>query len=159
MGHLIFFNGMKEWGREGWQGVWQVRSNMNVCFPPMGHLIFFNGMKEWGREGWQGVWQVRSNMNVCCMFSEFQHFKHQSTVISVFCIMSQYSPTYLLCIHMAQSWKNLLAMQETWVQSLGWEDPLEKGMATHSSILAWWIPQTEQPGGLQSMGSQRVRHD
>ena len=47
-------------------------------------------------------------------------------------------------------------MQETWVQSMGGEDPLEKGMATHSSILAWEIPQTEEPGGLQSMGSQRI---
>ena len=50
-------------------------------------------------------------------------------------------------------------LQETWVQSLGWEDPLEKGMVTHSSILAWEIPWTEEPGRLQSMGSQRVRHD
>ena len=48
---------------------------------------------------------------------------------------------------------------ETWVQSLGWEDNLEKEMATHSSILAWKIPWTEEPGGLQSMGSQRVGHD
>ena len=58
--------------------------------------------------------------------------------------------------------KNLLAMQElqeTQVQSLGREDPLEKGMVTHSSILAWRIPWTEEPGGLQSMGSQRVGHD
>ena len=55
--------------------------------------------------------------------------------------------------------KNLLAMQETWVSSLGQEDPLEKGMPTHSSVLAWRIPQTEEPGGLQSMGSQRVGHD
>ena len=45
------------------------------------------------------------------------------------------------------------------IQSLGWEDPLERGMATHSSILAWRIPWTEEPGGVQSMGSQRVRHD
>ena len=50
--------------------------------------------------------------------------------------------------------KNLPAMQETQVQSLGWEDPLEEGMATHPSILAWEIPLTEDPGGLQSMGSQ-----
>ena len=48
-------------------------------------------------------------------------------------------------------------MRETWVQSLGWEDPLEKGKATHSSILAWRIPRTKEPGGLQSMGLQRVR--
>ena len=54
--------------------------------------------------------------------------------------------------------KNLPAMQKTWVQSLGQEDPLEKEMATRSSILAWRIPWTEEPGLLQSMGSQRVRH-
>ena len=54
----------------------------------------------------------------------------------------------------AQLVKNLPAMQETWVQFLGWEDPLEKEMATHSGILAWRIPRTEDPGGLQSMGSQ-----
>ena len=54
---------------------------------------------------------------------------------------------------------NLAAMQETQVRSLGWEDPLEKGVATHSSILAWRIPWTEEPGGLQSMGSQRVRQN
>ena len=53
----------------------------------------------------------------------------------------------------AQTVKNLPAMQETWVQFLGWEDPLEKGMATHSSILAWRIPWTEELGGLQSLGS------
>ena len=57
----------------------------------------------------------------------------------------------------AQTVKNLPAIQETWVQSL--EDPLEKGVATHSSILAWRIPWTQEPGGLQFMGLQRVRHD
>ena len=51
------------------------------------------------------------------------------------------------------------AMQETWVPSLGQEDPLEKGMATHSSIFAWRIPWTEEPGGLPSMGTQRVGHN
>ena len=59
----------------------------------------------------------------------------------------------------AQRLKRLPAMRETWVQSLSQEDPLEKKMATHSSILAWRIPWTEKPGGLQSTGSQRVRHD
>ena len=56
----------------------------------------------------------------------------------------------------AQLVKNLPAMQETWVQSLGWEDPLEKGMAMHSSFLAWRIPWSKKPGKLQSMVSQRV---
>ena len=63
---------------------------------------------------------------------------------------------------MVQRIKNLPAiqeMQETWVQSLGQKDPLEEGMATHSSILAWRIAWIEQPGGLQSMRSQRVGHD
>ena len=60
---------------------------------------------------------------------------------------------------MAQTVKNLPAVQETRVRSLGWEDPLEKEMAIHSSILAWRIPWTEEPGGLESMGPQRVRND
>jgi len=59
----------------------------------------------------------------------------------------------------AQRVKRLPAMQETWVRSLGWEDPLEKEMATHSSTLAWKIPWTKEPGRLESMGSQRVRLD
>ena len=69
--------------------------------------------------------------------------------------MQIYSKTSLV----AQSVKNLPAVWETWVRSLGWEDPLEKKMATHSSILVWKISWTEEPGGLQSMGSQRVGHD
>ena len=60
---------------------------------------------------------------------------------------------------MAQRLKHLPAMRETWVRSLDQEDPLEKEMATHSSTLAWRIPWAEEPGGLQSMGSQRVGHD
>ena len=59
----------------------------------------------------------------------------------------------------AQMVKDLLEMWETQVWSLGWEDPLEEGMATHSSVLAWRIPWTEEPGGLQSMGSQRLGHN
>ena len=59
----------------------------------------------------------------------------------------------------AQTVKNSPAIWETWVQSLGWEDLLEKGIATHSSILVWRISWTEEAGGLQYMGSQRVRHD
>ena len=59
----------------------------------------------------------------------------------------------------AQTVKNLPAMQVTWVRSLSGEDPLEEGVATHSGILVWEIPWTEKPGGLQSMGSRRVRHD
>ena len=79
--------------------------------------------------------------------------------------------TVLLCHHyfvnsvlhytslMAQTIKSLSAMQETWVQSKGWEDPLEESMATPSSTVAWRIPRTEEPGRLQPMGLQRVRHN
>ena len=70
------------------------------------------------------------------------------------------------CMHLqgwtspvAQMVKNMPAMQETWIQSLGQEDPLVKGMATYSSILTWRIPWTEEPGGLEAMGSHRVRHN
>ena len=66
---------------------------------------------------------------------------------------------YLWTSLVAQRLKRLPAMRETWVQSLGQEDPLEKEMATHSSIIAWRTPWTEEPGGLQSTGSQRVGHD
>ena len=64
----------------------------------------------------------------------------------------------LLSSLVPQAVKDLPAMLETWLQSLGWEDPLEKGMATHCSIFAWRVPWTEEPGRLESMGFQRVRH-
>ena len=70
-----------------------------------------------------------------------------------------YPLQYSWASFVAQLVKNPLAVWETWVSSMGWEDPLEKGKATHSSILAWRIPWTEEPGGLQSTGSQRGRHD
>ena len=69
----------------------------------------------------------------------------------------------MLCLNgaslVAQIVKRLPAVPETWVLSVGWEDPLEKKMATHSSVLAWKIPQTEEPGGLLSIGLHRVGHD
>ena len=73
--------------------------------------------------------------------------------------MCIYTHTYIYISLVAQRLKHLPAMQETWARSLGGEDPLEKEMATHSSTLAWRIPWTEEPGGLQPTGSQRVGHD
>ena len=74
------------------------------------------------------------------------------------CFLTLPIPTALASLE-AQMVKNLHATQETWVQSLGQEDPLEKGTATHSSILAWRISRTQEPGGLRSTGSQRVGHN
>ena len=78
-------------------------------------------------------------------------------------IIQNYTNSYILHIIMtslvAQMVKSLPTMWETQVQSLGWEDLLEKEMATHSSIFAWKIPKMEEPGRLQSMGSQRIRHE
>ena len=92
------------------------------------------------------------------MFCEMIHFSCLSDFqLSVLLTADKCSLSWASLV--AQMVKNLPAMQETWVRFLGWEDPSEKGMATHSSILAWRIPWTEKPGGLQSMGLQRVRHD
>ena len=81
----------------------------------------------------------------------------------LFCILQVFNSEYIREILraslVAQLVKNRPAMQETWVRFPGREDPLEKGQATHSSLPAWRIPWTEKPGVLQSMGSQRVRHD
>ena len=68
-------------------------------------------------------------------------------------------PSLFMASLVAQMVKRLPTMRETWVRSLGWEDPLEKEMATNSSTLAWKIPWTEEPGGIQSVGLQRVGHD
>ena len=73
--------------------------------------------------------------------------------------MYLYVSIYVCTSLVAQTVKHLPTMQETWVRPLGREDPLEKEMATHSSILAWKMPWTEEPGWLLSMGSQRVGHD
>ena len=97
---------------------------------------------------------------VSCIGRWVLYHQHQlgyplGSLICVFLL----SALYLWVSLVAQLVKNLSAMQETWVQSLVWEDSLEKEMATHSSILAWRIPWTEAPGGLQSRGSQRVGHN
>ena len=74
-------------------------------------------------------------------------------------IKNEWTSQGLRAFWVAQTVKNLPAVQETWVQPLSWEDPLEKSMATHSSTLAWRIPWTVEPDGLQSIDSQRVGHD
>ena len=87
---------------------------------------------------------------------------HFSGVIYIYIHTHTHSHIYI-CMYwaclVAQTVKNPPAMRETWVRSLGWEDALKEGMATHFSILAWRIPWTEEPGRLQSMRSQRIGHD
>ena len=97
-------------------------------------------------------------------FQKFQKAKHeffmwQLFTLHLYCIYNLHSIYIILASLVAQMVKSLPAVQETCVQSLGWEDPLEKEVATHSSILAWKILWIEEPGRLQSMGSQRVGHD
>ena len=92
---------------------------------------------------WAGLWLRHQNLSLSSL--RFSKFLWITNCIFICCTGASL---------IAQSVKNLPAMQETWVQFLGREDPLEKEMATPSSILAWRIPQTEEPGGLQSMGSQ-----
>ena len=87
------------------------------------------------------------------------HNLESRTVVLMNILAGQQWRLLLVASLVAQMLKNLPTLWETWVQSLGKEDPLEKGMATHSSILAWKIPWTEEPGGLQSMGLQRIGYD
>ena len=102
------------------------------------------------REDWQATAHGSQRAGYNCVTENIYIFTHTHI----------YTYIYIFGVSLvAQRLKHLPAMQETWVQSLGQEDPLEKEMATHSSILAWRIPWTEEPGGLQPMGSQRVGHD
>ena len=107
-----------------------------------------------------GILQARVLEWVAISFSRRSSKPRDQTCVS--CILGRLFTTELpgkRASLVAQRVKHLPAMQETPVQSLGWEDPLEKEMATHSSILAWRIPRTVEPGGLQSMGLLRVRCD
>ena len=97
-----------------------------------------------------------------CGICEYMIYIYIHTYVCVCVCVCIYIPTdisILISKLVAQMVKNLPVIQETHVQSLGQEDPPEKEMATHSSILAWQMPWTEEPGGLQSTGSRRVRHD
>ena len=106
-------------------------------------MRWLDGSGRWWRTGKPDVWQCMGSQNW--------------TRLSDWTELSDWTTPRASLV--AQKVKNLPAMQETWVWSLGWEDPLEKGMATHSSILVWRIPWTEEPARLQSMGSQRLGHD
>ena len=118
------------------------------------HLIFFlvNKLGLFSISVFPSFFFFFWNQFQICLFSVFYSFllKKQKSKKLLFCI------GYSL---VAQMIKNPPAMRESWVKSLGWEDPLEKGMATHSTLLAQRIPWTKEDGGLQSMGSQRITQD
>ena len=102
-----------------------------------------------GKAFWPCGWGKKATLQKIQCFSEATHWMFFWKALN----------TNISLILVAQRLKRLPAMRETWVRSLGRQYPLEKEMATHSSILAWRIPWMEEPRGLQSMGSQRVRHD
>ena len=107
---------------------------------------------------WNRKFLVFYTISIQVKFKNLCLFKLYSAYLGNLCkIYYIINPYYKWIFPVAQTVMNVPATKETWVQSLGWEDPLEKGMATHSRIRAWRIPWTEEPGGSQSMGSQRVR--
>ena len=94
------------------------------------------------------AWVRQRKQSVC----QLQPDEKLENIVGSYRDRGCFQVAHWLCLQMQET-------QETWVRSLGWEDPLEEKMATHSSILAWKIPRTEEPGGLQSVGSQRVKQD
>ena len=120
---------------QGWRG--------SCCFYRLADLVVEHHIEE------SGCWSLDLNWNPIFIIGHVTFLKFLN-------ISKNLLPWGF---PVAQMVKNLPAMQETQVQSLGREDSLAKGMATHDSILAWRIPRTEEPGGLQFIGSQRIRHD
>ena len=107
------------------------------------------------------LWKIHFNKSIHAHLFDYMIYveSHKSYTKEKELMFHIYAYIHTWVSLVAQSVKNLPAMQVTWVWSLGWEDPLEEGMATHSSSLAWKIPTDRQPSGLHSMGSQRVGHD
>ena len=122
---------------------------------------------NWSRRMYLKQWHIAHVFVAKCVCSKWHIVNTQETLPpfllsphNIVC-RSIFYKYFVTCkvIKVAQTVKNLPALQKTWVWFLGWEDPLKEKMTTHSSILAWRISQTEEPGGLQSMGLQRVRHN
>ena len=121
----------------------------NIPTTPLHEKIVFLETGSWCPKGWGPLHLMCLHLLVSVSFTD---------AVSNTNMIKQHSIGILTSL-VAQMVKKLPALQQTWFRSLGQKDPLEEGMATHSSILAWRIPWTEEPGGLQSRGSQRVKHD
>ena len=144
----------------------QIIAPSEACFHPHSYYLL------WLSSLWVHTWTVNVPHVFClqpwlqiqelifCISSAWYRTWHMEgeKVLSK-CLLTVFLKTVFSILVFGVLIKNLLAMQKTLVWSLGWEDPLENGMATHSSILAWRIAWTEEPGGLESLGSQRVGHD
>ena len=127
-------------GKTPWRRAWQPKNK--IFIQSQNTFLQINYKRK-------GYFTVKKLCNTMLHIFRFYTYIHTHT----------HTHTHKGASLVAQMVNNPPAMQEAWVQSLGQEDPLEKGMTTHSSILAWRIPWTEEPGGLQSTGSQRVGHN
>ena len=125
-------------------GCWSCASP-HLC-PNQYFPAFYNLMSENQISCYQFVFFIKAT-HTCCLFISLDHFSDEFLFLLIYCSSWSFGASRI-----AQLVKNLLAILETWVQFLGWEDHLEKEMATHSHILAWKIPRTEEPGRLQSIG-------
>ena len=154
--------------------------DVRLLFFVVSRLLVFKATLELGRGKWEQDNLKHHRAHCCCQYSCFSLVKCSSdcykplipkilkkliltifaSVLTAFMVEQIFQGLYFAigASLVAQRLKRLPPMRETRVRSLSWEDPLEKEMATHSSILAWRIPWTEEPGGLQSTGSQRVGH-
>ena len=122
-------------------GLWKMTAVRTVLLRGPAGLAWHSQKLTWEATG-RGLYFILSYLTYYCIYTQGRHWKG----------LPRWQEWSRTCLPMQETW-------ETRVRSLGWEDPLEEGKATHSSILAWRIPWTEEPGKLQSMGSQRVRHD
>ena len=141
----------------------------NSC--PLYWFTWDHDIKVWIR-GWFALWSCPQNLTIE-VYGEWKHsLKYIGPDVTLWNILAitthnnykhvilfSFMPLRIWTSLVAQTVKCLSTMRETWVRALGWEDPLEKEMAIHSSTIAWKIPWTEEPDRLQSMGSQRVGHD
>ena len=145
-----------------WSILYEIPNSENLCL----YISHHKKLAQWDKSNDEGSKSPVRRNKWEIQYSVQKGVRDRYTQLDGWCTVSLEltQNIYRFCSRcraslVAQTVKNLPTIQETWVPSLGREDPLEKGMATHSSILAWKIPWTEEPGSLQYMGSKRVGHN